>query len=123
MFESPVYPGLPIHRTAMATALRGTKHEKYKGKTKTPGLCELLSLKAFTPHDLRRTAATLAGELGYSDAAIAKCLDHAVTKDDGEKVNRVTGVYNQSKRMQQKRAVLDGIAAELRRIIGVACRS
>jgi integrase len=118
VFESPVYKGQPIHRTAMATALRGTKHEKSKGKIKTPGLCELLGLKPFTPHDLRRTAATLAGELGYSDAAIAKCLDHAVTKDDGEKVNRVTGIYNQSKRMQQKRNVLDGVAAELRRIIG-----
>jgi integrase len=117
VFESPVYEDQPIHRTAMATALRGTKHEKCKGKTKTPGLCELLGLKPFTPHDLRRTAATLAGELGYSDAAIAKTLDHAVTKDDGEKISRVTGIYNQSKRMQQKRAVLDGIAAELRRII------
>ena len=118
VFESPVYPGQAIHRTAMATALRGTKHETNKDKSKTPGLCELLGLKRFTPHDLRRTAATLAGELGYSDAAIAKCLDHAVTKDDGEKVHRVTGIYNQSKRMTQKRAVLDGVAAELRRIIG-----
>lgn len=118
VFESPVYPGQPIHRTALATALRGTKHEKNKDKSKTPGLCELLGLKPFTPHDLRRTAATLAGELGYSEAAIAKCLDHAVTKDDGEEVARVTGVYVQSKRMQQKRAVLDGIAQELRRIIG-----
>jgi integrase len=118
VFESPAYQGQPIHRTALATALRGTKHEKCKGKTKTPGLCELLGLKPFTPHDLRRTAATLAGELGYSEAAIAKCLDHAVTKDAGEKVDRVTSVYNQSKRMQQKRNVLDGIAAELRRIIG-----
>ncbi|WP_245310148.1 tyrosine-type recombinase/integrase [Bradyrhizobium jicamae] len=118
VFESPVYPGQPIHRIAMATALRGTKQEKNKDKSKKPGLCELLGLKVFTPHDLRRTAATLAGELGYSDAAIAKCLDHAVTKDDGERVNRVTGIYNQSKRAQQKRAVLDGIAAELRRIVG-----
>jgi integrase len=101
----------------MSTALRGTKHETCKTKTKTPGLCELLGLKPFTTHDLRRTAATLAGELGLSDAAIAKCLDHAVTKDDGEKVARVTGVYVRSKRMNQKRAVLDGIAAELRRII------
>jgi integrase len=117
VFESPVYNGQPIHRTALATALRGTKHEKNKDKTKTPGICELLGLKRFTPHDLRRTAATLAGELGFSEAAIAKCLDHAVTKDDGEKVHRVTGIYNQSKRMAQKRAVLDGIAAELRRII------
>ena len=31
----------------------------------------------------------------------------------------VTGkVYNHSRRMKEKRAVLDGIAAELRRIIG-----
>jgi integrase len=118
VFESPIYPGQPIHRTALATALRGTKHEKNADKSKTPGLCELLGLKPFTPHDLRRTAATLAGELGFSDAAIAKCLDHAVTKDDGEQVARVTGVYVRSKRMNQKRAVLDGIADELRRIIG-----
>jgi integrase len=118
VFESPVYPGQQIHRIAMATALRGTKHEKNPDKSKKAGLCELLGLKPFTPHDLRRTAATLAGELGYSDAAIAKCLDHAVTKDHGEAVNRVTGTYNQSKRMQQKRGVMDGIATELRRIIG-----
>jgi integrase len=119
VFESPVYEGQPIHRTAMATALRGTKDETNKDKTKTVGICELLGLKKFTPHDLRRTAATLAGELGYSDAVIAKCLDHAVVKDDGEKIAKVTAVYSQSKRMAQKRMVLDGIAAELRRIIGV----
>jgi hypothetical protein len=34
-------------------------------------------------------------------------------------VPSVTGkVYNHSKRMKEKRAVLDGVAAELRRIIG-----
>jgi hypothetical protein len=34
-------------------------------------------------------------------------------------VPTVTGkVYNHSKRMKEKRAVLDGVAAELRRIIG-----
>ena len=118
VFESPVYPGQPIHRIAMATALRGTKHEKNPDKSKKAGLCELLGLKPFTPHDLRRTAATLAGELGYSEAVIAKCLDHQVSRDNGEKVARVTGVYVRSKRMDQKRAVLDGIARELRRIIG-----
>ena len=64
------------------------------------------------------SSATIAGELGFSDAAISKCLDHCVTKDDGEKISRVTGIYNQSKRDKQKRMVLDGIAAELRRIIG-----
>jgi integrase len=123
VFESPVYPGQPLHRTVMSTTLCGTKHETCKGKTKTPGLCELLGLKPFTTHDLRRTAATLAGELGFSDAAVAKCLDHAVTKDDGEKVPRVTATYNRSKGMQQRRNVLDGIAAELRRIVATVAET
>ncbi len=52
VFESPMYKCQPIHRKAMAAALRGTKHETSKDKTKTPGLCELLGLKPFTPHDL-----------------------------------------------------------------------
>jgi integrase len=84
-----------------------------------PGICALLSLKPFTPHDLRRTAATLAGDLGFDDAWIAKCLDHAASKKHEQIVPSVTGkVYNHSKRMKEKRAVLDGIAAELQRIIG-----
>ena len=41
-----MYKGQPIHRKAMADALRGTKHEKNKDKTKTPGLCELLGPQA-----------------------------------------------------------------------------
>jgi integrase len=119
VFESPMYKGQPIHRKAMADALRGTKHEKNEDKAKTAGLCELLGLKPFTPHDLRRTAATLAGDLGFDDAAIAKCLDHAVTKKGETIVPTVTGkVYNHSQRMKEKRAVLDGIATELRRMIG-----
>ncbi|QIO33820.1 tyrosine-type recombinase/integrase [Bradyrhizobium sp. 1(2017)] len=120
VFESPMYKCQPIHRKAMAAALRGTKHETNKDKTKTPGLCELLGLRPFTPHDLRRTAATLAGDLGFDDAWIAKCLDHVASKKSEQIVPTVTGkVYNHSKRMKEKRAVLDGVAAELRRIVGV----
>ena len=115
VFASPL-GDQPLERKAMATALRGTTH---KGKVKTPGLCALLGLKPFTPHDLRRTAATLAGDLGFDDAWIAKCLDHATSKKGEHIVPTVTGkVYNHSKRLKEKRAVLDGVAAELRRIIG-----
>jgi len=78
----------------------------------------LIGLRPFTPQDLRRTAATLAGDLGFDDAWIAKCLDHAASKKQEQIVPSVTGkVYNHSKRMKEKRAVLDGVAAELRRII------
>jgi integrase len=115
VFASPLGDA-PMNRRVMATALRGTKS---KGKLKTPGICALLGLKPFTPHDLRRTAATLAGDLGFDDAWIAKCLDHAASKKQEQVVPSVTGkVYNHSKRMKEKRAVLDGVAAELRRIIG-----
>jgi integrase len=108
----------PLHRHAMATALRGRPD---KG---VPGICDILGLKPpFTPHDLRRTAATLAGDLGCDDAAIAKCLDHAVTKKGDAIVPSVTGkVYNHSQRMNEKRAVLNKVAAELRRIIGPQLR-
>jgi integrase len=107
----------PLNRFSMATALRGTKRKN--GKVKTPGICALLGLKPFTPHDLRRTAATLAGDLGFDDAWIAKCLDHAAAKKGDAIVPSVTGkVYVHSQRMKEKRAVLDRVAMELRRIIG-----
>jgi hypothetical protein len=62
--------------------------------------------------------ATLAGDLGFDDAWIAKCLDHSANKKQEEAVPSITGkVYNHSKRMKEKRAVLNGVVAELRRII------
>jgi hypothetical protein len=70
-------------------------------------------LKPFTPH-VRRTAATLAGDLGFDDAWIAKCLPR---REQEAGANRAGKVYNHSKRMKEKRAVLDGVA-ELRRIVG-----
>ena len=61
----------------------------------------------------------MAGDLGFDDAWIAKCLDHAASKKQEQTVPSVTGkVYNHSKRMKEKRAVLDAVAAELRRIVG-----
>lgn len=104
----------------MATALRGKTTVRKGGKVDTKvGICEMLGLEPFTPHDLRRTAATLARDLGFSLARIAPCLDHAVTKDDfGRKIPTVTGrVYAKSNATCEKREVLDAVAAELRRII------
>jgi integrase len=108
----------PLARSAMASALRGTKRET--GKPATPGLCAILGLKPFCPHDLRRTAATLAGDLGFSDGAIAACLDHRTIRDtDGSRIPSVTGkVYQHSRRLNQKRVVLNGIAEALAEVVG-----
>jgi integrase len=110
----------PLARQAMSGALKGTKHRN--GKVKTPGICELLGIAPFTPHDLRRTAATMCGNLGLSESAISQCLDHQATKgEDGQPLPAVTNkVYNLSVvgRVERKRKVLDAWAVELRRIVG-----
>jgi integrase len=104
----------PLARHAMSSALTGTK--------KTKGICELLGMAPFTGHDLRRTAATMSGELdGVSDAGISLCLDHQANKDEnGKPLPAVTRKhYNHAvrKRVAEKRKVLDRWANELRRII------
>jgi integrase len=108
-------PDAVLTRSALSHALVGKK-----GKRPKPGIIEFLGMKHFTPHDLRRTASTLCGDIGISDAEIAKCLDHS--KDRGENVVEapsVTGrVYVHSKRLREKRIVLDALDGELRRIIG-----
>jgi len=113
----------PLSRQAMSGALRGTMR-MVKGikVTRTPGICELLGLENFTPHDLRRTAATMCGELGLSEASISLCLDHQANRDEnGKPLPAVTRkVYNLATRARvaKKREVLDAWAIELRRIIG-----
>ncbi|AHY54054.1 hypothetical protein BJS_01438 [Bradyrhizobium japonicum SEMIA 5079] len=49
-----------------------------------------MGLKRFTPYDLCRTAAILAGDLGFDDAWIAKCLDHSASKKSEQIVPTVT---------------------------------
>lgn len=107
----------PLDRKAMSAALRGRKE---KGRTRAKGICELLGLAPFTPHDLRRTAATLAGrdepgQKGFSDQMIEYCLDHQ------KESKKSVGIYNRvvRKNMTEKREVLELVEARLRRIIGL----
>ncbi len=109
----------PLARSAMACALRGTtKMVKGKKVTKTMGLCELLGMKPFTPHDLRRTAASLMGSIGISRATISLCLDHTIKSDDHGAVSSITGKhYDQDPRIAEKREALQTLADEIRRIV------
>jgi integrase len=61
-----------MNRKVMAVALRGTKRKG--GKVKTSGICALAGLRLFTPHDLRRTTATLAGD------RLRRCVDREVSR-------------------------------------------
>jgi integrase len=113
----------PLSRQAMSNALRGSKRGRKGGHVETsPGICELLGLKPFTPHDLRRTAATMCEHLRLPGGDIALCLDHQANKDEkGNDWPVVTrDVYSLAfeARVARKREVLDAWAAELRRIVG-----
>ena len=61
-----------------------------KGRTKLNGSL-MLSNGKWTPHDLRRTGATIMGELGIDDNIIEKCLNHI------EK-NRIKRTYQHQRR-------------------------
>jgi integrase len=113
----------PAYRKAMADALRGRTARRADGTqyVRTPGLCSLLGLKPFTPHDLRRTAASWARNLGQPLSKIALCLDHRVQRDDeGVKLSAVTlkhYVHAHDIELKEKREVLQAWADELQRII------
>jgi integrase len=85
----------PITPLCMAKALRRslTGREQYKGKVKET----TIKLPDFTPHDLRRTAATHMGKLGFS-GIVCKVLNHTD--------NTVTAIYNQYDFDKEKKRAL-----------------
>ena len=68
-----------------------------------------IGLENFTPHDLRRTAATGMGELGFSGEIIGKVLNHT-TKS-------VTGIYNRYDMAKEKREALEAWSEHLRSVV------
>ena len=67
-------------------------------------------LERFTPHDLRRTAASHLGAVGVDRFHISKVLNHA-ERD-------ITGVYDRYSYDKQKRRALEKWERKLRSIIG-----
>lgn len=66
-----------------------------------------------TPHDLRRTAATLMGRLEIDQMTIGRVLNHASTT----KATVTGSVYDRHNYLPQKRRALEALDAELRRIL------
>jgi len=95
VFPSPAYPGRPIMRAALA-------HMLQRGRS-------ILKADPFTPHDLRRTAASKMASMGISRLTISKILNHA---DAG-----ITAVYDRHGYDAEKRAALEAWAVKLSDII------
>jgi integrase len=73
------------------------------------GVKQAIGLDDFTPHDLRRTAATGMARAGISRFVVARVLGH---------VDRsVTGIYDRYEYLEEKRVALDTWARKVRAII------
>jgi len=65
----------------------------------------------FQPHDLRRTTATRLAQAGIADNVLKMTLNHSLGRD-------ITGVYNQYRYFEERRAALKGWSTRLLRIVG-----
>ncbi|RXG97349.1 tyrosine-type recombinase/integrase [Bradyrhizobium zhanjiangense] len=99
---------LPLTRDALSAALNG---RPAKGKRPArKGIRDHLAIAHFTPHDLRRTAATIARRGGAKREDVKALLDHL----EGD----VTATYDKYDMLPEKRQVAAILEAELRKIIG-----
>lgn len=76
---------------------------------------EHFGIPHWTPHDLRRTAATHMGRIGVNRFTISRILNHAD--------KTVTAIYERHSYEAEKRAALDKWDRELRRILEIPARS
>src|SRR6185437_14653502 len=97
-WQSNLKPDEPLSERALSRALRNN-HEGGK----------LFGLEPFTPHDLRRSAATAMTRLGIPRLHVAKVLNHA-DRD-------ITSVYDRHDYSAEKRTALQTWADQLRAII------
>jgi integrase len=104
LFPSKYGEKVEIKRSSLSQALND------KERSNRVGIRSFLKMEHFTPHDLRRTAATLARRCGAPRPDVKAMLDHI----DGD----VTAVYDKYDMLPEKRAVSILLSQELKKIIG-----
>ncbi|MCH1989816.1 tyrosine-type recombinase/integrase [Achromobacter xylosoxidans] len=65
----------------------------------------------WTQHDVRRTAATIMGELGFTQDVIDRCLNHTEPK-------KVTRTYQRQVMLQHRRAAFEALGKHLTALLG-----
>ena len=95
VFASPANPARPITPQAPARAVRRAAE---KG----------LMLAGFTPHDLRRTAATKLAALGVEEAVCKRVLGHVPRRSDV-----LASVYNRHSYLPEMRRALEKLEQHL----------
>jgi integrase len=101
--QSKLKPDEPISERALSRALKNN----HKGPEENP---TLFGCEPFTPHDLRRSAASQMTSLGIPRLHVKKLLNHSDADD-------VTGIYDRHHYWDEKKHALAVWEAELRAII------
>lgn len=106
-----VFPAPRGAQAAMngAAAAKAIKNAEVSRK----GLTTILGVKPFTPHDLRRTAATHMEEIGVSPFVISHVLNHA-SETRGSITSKIYARYDYAK---EKREALDRWAERLAGVV------
>lgn len=114
-YSDYIFPGpsvvVPLERKALSHMLcveREGGKATGNGK-KTEALAKYFGLPRWTPHDLRRTAATKLSELGCPDEVIDAILNHAK--------KGVIGIYNRNKYDREKQQWLLKWAEYLKKLV------
>lgn len=105
-----IFPGRD--REGREVLMQGDAPARAVRRLRTPqGKNKVVRMKvpAFTPHDLRRTAATHIGALGYGDDQIGRLLNHTP--------QTVTGIYNRHRYDDLVREMLQAWEARLLEIL------
>ena len=106
-----IFPAPRGSRPSMAGAAAAKAIKK--AEVKNRGLATILGVEPFTPHDLRRTAATHMEEIGISPFIIGHVLNH-VSATRASVTSRVYARYTYDK---EKREALDRWAGRLLAIL------
>lgn len=113
--EKPIYKAMDAHALPKAVSrnlawpITDAKGKPLYGKDGKPATENKLGVDKFTPHDLRRTAATFLAQMEYMDEVIDAVLNH--TKQG------VIRVYNLHKYDREKQTALEAWSRKLTGIV------
>ena len=87
-----------------------TRQTALKNRSQATGVL-LLSQGAWTPHDLRRTGATMMGEMGIMGEVIERCLNHV-------EQNKLKRIYQRHELKNEQREAWHKLGNRLQQLIG-----
>ncbi|MCY1196388.1 Prophage integrase IntA [compost metagenome] len=101
------------HVSYRAFSHQATMRQESVSRNQGLGVRGELSLPGgpWTTHDLRRTGATIMGELGVAENVVEKCLNHA-------EQTQLVKVYQRQKMLPQRREAFDMLGAYLTKLVG-----